>query len=262
MSNVITSRDNSKIKHLGRLKQRKYREEYAQAIVEGYRAIRQLIDHGSEPRMLFVDEAQNNAEFESLCRAYPDRAYLVKHTVFEGLSDTINSQGILAVFEKPIFDMEKLFAVESARLLLLDRIQDPGNLGTLLRTADAAGFDAVLYTKGTTDIFSDKVIRSAMSTGFYLPTFLADEEMIRRFKKSGFTIVGTALDERAEHYGTISYGKKYILILGNEANGVSAELLALADEQAYIPIYGKAESLNVAIAGGILMYKSIESMVE
>ncbi|VED73279.1 SpoU rRNA Methylase family protein [Staphylococcus aureus] len=135
--------------------------------------------------------------------------------------------------------------------MLIDRVQDPGNLGTLIRTADAAGMDAVIMEKGTTDPYQDKVLRASQGSVFHLPVMTQDlDTFITQFNGP---VYGTAL-ENAVAYKEVTSSDSFALLLGNEGEGVNPELLAHTAQNLIIPIYGKAESLNVAIAGSILLY--------
>lgn len=260
MNNYISSKDNTKLKQIGKLKQKKYRDRSRRSLVEGFRAIRQLLDHQIEPLMIFFDEAvlKDSDDLKTLYDDRPEISHIVRSPLFDNISDTVNSQGVIAIFERPEFDMEKILSQAICRVILLDKVQDPGNLGTIIRTADSAGFDLILYTKGTTDIFSEKVNRSAMGANFYLPIFPIEFEDIDALKEKKFRIISTMLDENADPYDKIVYGKKYALVFGNEANGIGEEIAERSDGKAYIPIYGRAESLNVAVAAGIVIYKSLE----
>src|SRR5699024_7511376 len=133
-------------------------------------------------------------------------------------------------------------------------IQDPGNLGTIIRTADAAGFSNIILGRGTVDLYNDKVIRATQGSLFHIPIVQKDlTESIPRLKESGFSVLATTL-QRAKNYRDIEPSEKTAIILGNEGSGVDETLINMADELVKIPIYGKAESLNVGIAAGILMY--------
>lgn len=261
MNDLILSKDNAKVKQVGKLKQKKYRDQYRRSLVEGSRAIKQLIDHQILPSMILFDEDAKNSskELSALYDQHSAISYIVRSSIFANISDTVNSQGVLAVFEQPDFDLQKILSQENCRAILLDKIQDPGNLGTIIRTADSAGFDLILYTRGTTDIFSEKVNRSAMGANFYLPILPLAIEDLPMLKENGLRIISTMLDEKATDYRRIDYGKKFVLVFGNEANGIRPEIAECSDHKAYIPIYGKAESLNVAVAAGIVIYRSLEN---
>lgn len=262
MSNriVIESKDNSKVKLINSLKAKKYRDKHKLMIIEGLRAVKQLIESKISLEMIVFSESMylESEDCKKIHMEHDDISIIIKDNIFSQLSDTVNTQGVIAISKIPKYEIDEFYKAEKSRILLFDRIQDPGNAGTLIRTADAAGFDAIFVIKGTADLFSPKVNRSAMGSNLYVPIIEVSEEELHNFQKYGFEILATALDRNSFEYDDVNYSKKCIIVLGNEANGVSESILAFADKKIYIPIYGKAESLNVAIAGAVVMYKSLE----
>src|SRR5699024_2355703 len=173
----------------------------------------------------------------------------VSEEVLKEISQTITPQGMAAVIE-----MKDDIKPKGDRFLLVDAIQDPGNLGTIIRTADAAGFDGVMIGEGTVDLYNDKVIRATQGSLFHLPVVQTDlNKEIMALKEKNVVIWATAM-EGAVNYKEVPIPEKVAIIVGNEGAGVQSELLQKADEKVKIPIYGKAESLNVAIAAGVFMY--------
>ena len=255
--NIIESKDNSKIKLIRKLSQRKHRESLGLTMIEGLRAVEQAIRVDAQIDCLLIDETNTAIEDKFMGRL-GEKLYRVKSHIFESITDTVNTQGILALVRVPQYDRAHLWTGEARSLLLLDRIQDPGNLGTLIRTADAAGFDGILCTKGTADLYSNKVNRAAMGSNLYLPIYTVSGEELAELSRI-YRLYATTLSENSKSYAEISYGLGYIIAVGNEANGISAEVAALSTECIHIPMQGKAESLNVAIAGSIAMFKSMES---
>lgn len=257
---IIESKDNAKVKFINSLKTKKYREQHGSMIVEGLRAVSQLIDAGIELEMIAFSEScfKETSLYRNIFTKNENISIVIKNNIFNQLSDTVNTQGIIAVVKIPKYTKDVFLSNQKMRILLFDRIQDPGNAGTLIRTADAAGFDAVFVIKGTVDLYSPKVNRSAMGSNLYIPIIEIDENELVGLKGQGFKLLSTALDEKAKTYDCVDYGEKCIIVLGNEANGVSKNILEISNEKIYIPIYGKAESLNVGIAGAIVMYKSLE----
>ena len=165
------------------------------------------------------------------------------------LSDTEAPQGIYAVCKQVTMEIPN-----AKTYLLIDAVQDPGNLGTMIRTADAAGIDAVVVGKGSVDVYNGKVLRSAQGSHFHLPILSGDLHVwLEQLKEKNISVYGTAL-EGAAAYTDISTKDRFALLVGNEGNGVNKELLAKTNANLYIPIYGKSESLNVAVATGILLY--------
>ncbi len=169
--------------------------------------------------------------------------------------DTENTQGILAVLEYKERDLVNNINQDDKFVLILDRIQDPGNMGTIIRTADSAGVDAVILLKGCVDIYNPKVIRSTMGSIFDMNIIHATQDDAVNFLKSNdFNIVSSYL-QTDNYYHETTYDGKIALVIGNEANGINDELIAQSDKLVKIPIYGNAESLNAAISAAVLMYE-------
>ncbi|MGD6846980.1 RNA methyltransferase [Rossellomorea aquimaris] len=176
---------------------------------------------------------------------------MVSDEVGKVLSDTETSQGIFAICKQKEDEHDR---EKAETFMLLDGLQDPGNIGTIIRTAEAAGIDMVVLGKGTVDPYNPKVLRSAQGAHFHIPIIRRDlTETIPELKERNIPVYGTALENGVE-YTTIKPQSSYALIVGNEGNGMSKELLTETDQNLYIPIYGKSESLNVAIAAGVLLY--------
>ncbi|RIP22967.1 RNA methyltransferase, partial [Staphylococcus gallinarum] len=175
-----------------------------------------------------------------------EEVFEINLKVAEVLSGTVTPQGFFAVIEKPIYESNN-----AKQVLLIDCIQDPGNLGTLIRTADAAGLDLIVLEKGTADPYQDKVMRASQGSVFHIPILTTElSGFIADFEGD---VYGTALED-AVVYNQIPSQETFALLLGNEGEGVNDKLLSQTTQNLTIPIYGKAESLNVAIAGSIVMY--------
>lgn len=242
---LISSVKNKLVKQLKKLHKRKYREEAKRFLVEGYHLIEEAFKSGWEVEMVIVKEDVQPPDWIK-----NDDVTVVSEKVFKEISQTETPQGIAAVIV-----MKQLPVALKQHLLLVDAVQDPGNLGTMIRTADAAGFSAVCLGEGTVDPFNEKVIRASQGSIFHIPIYhndLFDE--IENLKAEQFTIIAAHL-KRAKHYLDVDYKEKTALIVGNEGAGIKEGLLEKADEIVKIPIYGKAESLNVSVAAGILMYQ-------
>ncbi|WP_077327349.1 TrmH family RNA methyltransferase [Virgibacillus siamensis] len=240
---MITSVQNSKVKQWKKLGRRKEREKTGTFFIEGHH----LIDEAYKSNWKIVEViAVKEAGVPEWCHQITE---YVSPEVFRHVSYTETPQGIAAVVE-----MKKMDRSEEKSVLLVDAIQDPGNLGTIIRTADAAGFDAVILGEGTVDPYNNKVIRSTQGSIFHLPVFHINiVHEIPKLKKQGFEVWASALNN-AVSFETVSVPEKTALIVGNEGAGIQSEILHLTDSTVHIPIYGKAESLNVSVAAGILMY--------
>jgi RNA methyltransferase, TrmH family len=173
----------------------------------------------------------------------------INKEVIKELAETETSQGIFAVCKQPNHVL-----VEGKSYLLLDAVQDPGNLGTIIRTAEAAGMDAVIVGDGSVDIYNSKVLRSGQGSHFHLPIIRGDLfEWIEKLKAMDIPIYGTSL-ENGVVYTKVEPTANFALIVGNEGSGINTEILKQTNQNLYIPIFGESESLNVAVAAGVLLY--------
>lgn len=239
----ITSAQNSKVKNANKLKKKRDRDKTGQALIEGIHLIEEAYQSGIVIKQLFVIEPNRTDE---ALKDYAEETFEINMKVAESLSGTITPQGFFAVIEKPKYDV-----TQAKQVLLIDRIQDPGNLGTLIRTSDAAGIDLIVMEKGTADPYQDKVLRASQGSVFHIPVITEDlKTFIADFNGP---VYGTAL-ENAQPYKEVASQDIFALLLGNEGEGVNKALLNETSQNLTIPIYGKAESLNVAIAGSILLY--------
>ena len=259
MSMIITAKDNDKIKYTKSLLKSKNRNKESKFIIEGYRILTLAIECRAKLDYVFINEdfekKQEHKEFLELLKKKDIKVYKTTNKIFEDLTDTENTQGIIGVVKFKQKTLEENLTDNNRFVLILDRIQDPGNMGTIIRTADAAGVDAIIALKGCVDIYNPKVIRSTMGSIFDMNVIHAtQEETLRILKLKKFDIVSSYLDTN-NYYNTIESNYKSALITGNEANGINDELVSKSDVLVKIPIYGKAESLNAAISSAILMYE-------
>ena len=181
----------------------------------------------------------------------------VTSKVFGTITDVSNPQGILAVIKRS-HKNEKINFNEDA-IIVLDGIQDPGNLGTILRTVDSANLKQIVLSKETADVFNSKVVRSTMGAIFRINIVRSEDlvEDLIKMKENGFKVVVTSLDTNDSVYD-IDYMKK-VIVIGNEANGVSKEAQEVADNKVKIPMLGKTESLNASVAAGIMIYEYVRA---
>jgi TrmH family RNA methyltransferase len=181
--------------------------------------------------------------------------YIVNDSIFSDLTDTKTPQGVLCVIEKLTQDFSFDFSKER-RIILLDHVQDPGNVGTIIRTADAAGFGAVILSDGCADLYNPKTIRATMGSFFRVNVF-EDTDLIsiaEKLKETGTKLFATALTA-SDNIFEINFPEKVAVVLGNEANGISDDLIQVCDETVKIPMEGQSESLNVSVAAGLIMYE-------
>ena len=246
MSEIIATTKNKKYKYIKSLKQKKIRDADGVFTVEGKKSVDDAYASGSIIRLVAMSESfSENANYKA-------ETVIVRDDLFSGLCDTKTPQGIIAVIEKKdtafLPDTEKLY-------IYCDNVADPGNLGTIIRTADAAGFGGVLLSSGCADAYSPKTVRSSMGSFFNIEIITDfDYDSLFSLKEKGFNLVCGALSDDSTEYTKTDFTKPTVIIVGNEANGVSDDILQKS-EHIIIPIYGKAESLNVGVAASILMYE-------
>ena len=254
----ISSKDNSLIKHIKRLKEKKYRDEYGEYVVEGLKLIKEALQENADIKHIVVCDGCDNSEMIESHLKYEmarlDFIY-VPQNIFKLLSDVENPQGVLAVIGKP--NKEADINLNEDIILALDDIQDPGNLGTILRTADSVGLKQILVSKGTADAYNPKVVRSTMGAIFRVKVIECDnlKETLKLLQSKEYKVMTTSLKAKKTIY-EVDYKKK-IIVIGNEANGVSKEILNLADEKVIIPMLGKTESLNASVATGVILYEHV-----
>ncbi len=256
---MITSLHNPRIVDVRKLAQRKHRQQQGQFLVEGLSLLAQALDAGARPASVFycpdiIADGPTAALLARFERANVD-LIAVSRPVLESLCERDTPEGLVATFALFESTLDDLALTENDLVLVLDRLQDPGNLGTLIRTADAAGAAAVILIEPCVDPFDPKTVRGSMGSLFNLPIVRTSdvEALFAKLGQCGLRIVG------ADAHDGIMWGEGVLrggvaLLLGNEARGLSADVGAHVDARACLPIAGKAESLNVAVAGGILMY--------
>ncbi len=256
---LITSTSNSRVVEARKLTQRKHRQAQGLFLVEGLQLLHMALDGGFVPhQVFFCPEQFTGTEGEHLLRRFRERGaelLQVAPHVMAALSERDEPQGIVATFHLVRPTLASLRLSGSELVLVVDRLQDPGNLGTLIRTADAVAAAAVILVEPCVDPFDFKTIRGSMGSLFNLPV-IGERDVAGLFgllKRSGLRVVG------ADPHLGITWGEGLwaggiALVLGNEARGLSEDVAAHVDAWARLPIIGKAESLNVAVAGGVLMY--------
>ena len=252
---IITSKDNQIFKLCSRLAMRKYRDQEGLYLVEGEKLVREALSSGQNVTLIVAAET---------CGVPPglsEEIVFMENRLFSKLAQTKTTQGILAVVEKRELTEDEFLEktdCKSGNVVLLDRLQDPGNIGTIIRTADAAGYSGVMTIKGTADLYSSKIVRAAAGSLFRMPVFSADSpaQAVSVLEAAGKTIFATGFDTDLYYYD-VDMKRKIGLIIGNEGNGISPELMAMAHRIIKIPMDGDIDSLNASVAAGILMYESM-----
>ncbi|WP_282173621.1 TrmH family RNA methyltransferase [Cytobacillus firmus] len=242
----IQSAKNPKVKEWKKLLARKERDKSGTFLVEGFHLVEEALKANQIAEIIISENKNMPPGWD-----YGDiPVTMVTDEIIGLLADTETPQGIFSVCSQEPSTEE----VKGKQFLLIDAVQDPGNLGTMIRTADAAGIDAVIVGEGSVDAYNPKVLRSAQGSHFHLPILRGNlSDWVVRLKESNVPVYGTAL-ENAREYTRYESFDSFALLVGNEGNGVNKELLANTAANLYIPIFGKSESLNVAVAAGILLY--------
>ncbi len=252
---IIESKNNNKIKELKKLKDRKWRKKEGKFLVEGYRFVQEAWMSEFDIESIIIN-ADNKDKYDDFKRdnniSIEDEIY-VSEGVFKEVSQTQNSQGIITVVKNKSIEHE----IEDGLYVLLDRLQDPGNVGTIIRTSHAAGAKGIVLTKGCVDIYNDKVLRSTMGSVFKIPIIEdSNLEFTRKLKDNGFKFVVSSLEESEDFYDCYLKGNTVIAV-GNEGNGLSQEIYSLQDVRVKIPMPGGAESLNAGVAASIMIYECV-----
>lgn len=250
----IESIQNSLVKHWKKLVQtRKERDTSKEFLVEGFHLVEEAL---KAERAVLTLMKREDVELQASWNTEDVIVIEITRAVAREISETEQSQGVFAhcrqaEYSESSYDKWK-------KLLFIDAVQDPGNVGTMIRTADAAGMEAVIIGKGSADPYNPKTVRSAQGSNFNIPIVRGDlNDWVQRAKENKVPVIGTSLEE-SKHYKEVLTEGNFALIVGNEGSGMNPELLAKTDVNVRIPIYGKAESLNVAVATGILLYAFTE----
>ncbi len=254
---IISSRKNNLVTHFRKLvKERSYRLECGEFPVEGARLCFEALNSGLEITAFLVTEGAKE-KYSEIVSAISEEFTpdIINDDISAYISDTKSPQGVFIIakmLDKP-FEMGKI--EKGGKYIILDGLQDTGNVGTIIRTCDALGIDGVVLSEDCADIYSPKIVRSAMGSLFRLPVMIAKlTELIPLMKSKGFDIYAAVLDETAKSINETVFSDKCAVIIGNEGNGVSAEVIKAAEKKLYIPI-NNAESLNAAVAASIISWE-------
>ena len=288
---VISSKDNEIIKNIKKLKEKKYRDLENAYLIEGIKIVKEAIAENAKIKQIVMcEDFTDNVELDkdTLYELARHNLIYVTRNIMDSLSDVKTPQGIIGVVEK-----SKRFAEEDNDqnksknnidaetnmlgnktgiepkvdytqdiIIALDGVQDPGNLGTIIRTADSANLNQIIISKTSADPYNPKVVRSTMGAIFRV-NIIETENIVEELKKAqenGFKVMVTALDSSESIYKT-EFNKK-VIVIGNEANGVSKEVQSIADEKVKIPMLGKTESLNASVAAGIMIYEYVRRKIK
>jgi len=263
VTEIITSPQNKLIKLAGSLKQKKYRDELGLFIVEGVR----LVEEAAQSNWLietciYTEVALQQERVQEIIadlKSKNCRMIQVPAIIYDKITDTKEPQGIMAIVQKYACQLgDVLISGKKPFFVVLDELQDPGNVGTIIRTAAAAGSTGVILTKGCTDVFANKVVRASMGSIFHVPIFegLMIREVLSYLAQHEIDILATSL-ESSNVYFKADFNKAIAVVFGNEGNGVSRQLLEHAQDRLYIPLLGRVESLNVAASVAVILYEVV-----
>ena len=241
---IITSKANSVVKNAKKLHQKKYRK--SAYLIEGWHLFEEAVQAGVTIEKIFALES-----YREQLASFPQTVW-VSEDILLDLADSQTPQGIVAVVQK-----EEVGQVDfsQGKFLFLEDVQDPGNVGTIIRTADAAGFTGVIVSDKSADIYSLKTLRSMQGSHFHLPIYrMSSQRLLEKAKKAGIPVLATTLSKDSVDYRELSSIENFVLVMGNEGQGISPLMAESADQLVHISMKGQAESLNVAVAAGILIF--------
>jgi len=260
MKEIIQSSTNKTIKYIKSLQLKKYRDEHGKFIIEGEKLLREALDYKAPISMVLASESfaesERYAELETCLKNINIPIYYADDRIFKEAGETETPQGLIAIVDKMDFNLDSILLREEICIVMLDEVRDPGNAGTIIRTADACGIDAVLLSKGSVDLYNGKTIRATMGSLFHIPVIqsLNTTEAIIRMKETKVVTIG-ADPHSSESCIDLPHYKRFAIIIGNESQGIGSQITALLDKNIKIPMPGRAESLNAGIAASILMYE-------
>lgn len=253
---MITSTSNVQIKQImALLKKSKERKEQKAFVIEGRKMFEEICQEKSRViKAYFSDSYVKEGYAEKAMRSVPYE--IVADSVFDAMAETVTPQGVLAIVKMPEYSLEDMVA-DAGTLVLLENLRDPGNLGTIIRTAEAAGVSGVILSKESVDVYNPKVIRSTMGAVYRVPFLYVEDftELLKELLKKDVRLLAAHLKGQ-KTFDKADYEGKVGILIGNEANGLSEEASELANEKVLIPMAGSVESLNAAVAAALLMYEA------
>jgi TrmH family RNA methyltransferase len=258
---LIQDPSQAEIKGVAKLTKKEARSETGLFLLEGPQGLKEALERPKLIEKLFATESFEQKYSDLISRARDARVNvnLVSESVLKELSDTTTPQGVVAVCQQFHVSIEDVLASKPKLVAFLAQIRDPGNAGTVLRAADAAGADAVVFSKGSVDIYNPKVVRSTTGSMFHLP-FVIDADIassLSKFKQAGLSVLGADIAGKSlASIESAELAKPTLWLFGNEAWGLEPAVATLADKLVQVPIFGAAESLNLATAASVCMYAS------
>lgn len=255
----IGSSDNNRIRLVRKLRNRKSRDELGKLVIEGINLVSEAFRRDIDADFVMVSDSFDGGELLTSLKNGNTIVCEVPEAIFNKITDAENGVGILAVIDKKsLMNATDTKVSADGNVLVLDRLQDPGNIGTIIRTAVACGYEQIIAVKGTADVFSQKVLRATAGMIFDIPVRYVGntDELYDLIRKSEKRLVVTTVDGGRPYY-TEDLKTGIALVIGNEGNGVSDEFIDHADVRVTIPMKGEIESLNAAVSAAILMYESV-----
>ena len=241
---IITSKANSVVKSAKKLHQKKYRK--SAYLIEGWHLFEEAVQAGVTIEKIFALES-----YREQLVAFPQTVW-VSEDILLDLADSPPPQGIVAVVQKEEVEQTDF---SQGKFLFLEDVQDPGNVGTIIRTADEAGFTGVIVSDKSADTYSLKTLRSMQGSHFHLPIYrMSNQVLLEKAKKAGIHVLATTLSKDSVDYRELPPIENFVLVMGNEGQGISSLMAESADQLVHISMKGQAESLNVAVAAGILIF--------
>lgn len=259
----ISSPDNDKIRLINKLSKKKYRDQQGKFVVEGINLVRAAL---CKEQLIELVLIADDFDFSEVAYALSEgvdyrNIYMIPRFLFEKISDAENGSGIIAVVKKSSYMIDRLDDIDTNfgdNILVLDRLQDPGNIGTMIRTAVAAGYSIVATIKGTADIYSPKVLRASAGMIFDISVVeLADTDEFKNMVSMLDKKIVVTDPRKGVPYYKCSLARDVALVIGNEGNGISEEILESSDIRVNIPMQGEVESLNAAVCASLLMYEAM-----
>lgn len=248
---IITSRENKIFKAAKLLKTQKGRTEKGMFVIEGIRSVRDALNKGIKPCFIIINDG-TSLGFNADCDVYTFAPKL-----FNEIADTVTPQGVIAICHMEKNTLKDISSLDKSCVIMCEALQDPGNIGTVIRTAHAADCGGVVLTKGCCDLYNPKIVRATMSSMFSIPVVQGEESkyVIEYFRAEGYKIVAGALTPDAVDFYKSDLAGKTLIIIGNEGNGVEESTLSYCDAVLKIPMRSDAESLNAAVAASVMMYE-------
>ena len=255
----MLSKDNKLVKLGLKLKKKKYRDEENKFIIEGIRFVEEGIIAGDVEHIFYSQKLLENRGHERILDKHFS-VHEVSDAQLKELCDTENPQGVVAIVNKRHWNFD---SIKNDFIIIADGVQDPGNMGTIIRTCDAAGVGAVAIIKGSVDIYNPKTLRSTMGSIFHIPVIVYEDfkSLAEELSLAGYNIYAASLDTESYIYNC-NFKEKTAVVIGNEANGIPGEHFEMCTHKIKIPIVGTAESLNAAVAGAIIIYEVVRQRMD